>query len=174
MKRKHETSWQWNWLSSFFTVLSFSFQDEKKTWDVMGSWFEFRRMGIWFVLKELHGSSKLRRNCVYSGKEPRVGSNRTARGGGVAARPPPTSGMLCCSLWNASYESHWRARLSFAGLSFARCTRAAVLEVPCARFRFPLPTTTAREALKDTDARGFKLESDFLSIHSTRRNFLKK
>ena len=82
--------------------------------------------------------------------------------------------MLCCSLWNASYESHWRARLSFAGLSFARCTRAAVLEVPCARFRFPLPTTTAREALKDTDARGFKLESEFLSIQSTRRYFLKK
>ena len=68
----------------------------------MGSSFEFWRMGIWFALKELHGSSKLRRNCVYSGKEPRVGSNRTARGGGVAARPPPTSGMLCCSLWNAT------------------------------------------------------------------------
>ena len=32
----------------------------------------------------------------------------------------------------------------------------------------------AREALKDTDARGFKLESEFLSIQSTRRYFLKK
>ena len=40
--------------------------------------------------------------------------------------------------------------------------------------KFSKEQLDAREALKDTDARGFKLESEFLSIQSTRRYFLKK